>query len=173
MTTSWKASLVWVSWLFAFGALNCFTIPACRRCARKLHAIHWLELLGIVLLGFGYLQWIAPLISPHLPLGWRRSTIGLIAFVLVGGVYWIWWIHFPPPFDITVTKDCVQFDFNELPAAVRFVVANRHAASVKLGPYSSGNGQLNKMIEFYCNLCGVEIPTDESASERAANGSET
>lgn len=97
-------------------------VPCCEDCARRLRRQRRLRaatfLTATVVLMFVVLPFYADL-APSI-----RRTVGIATLLLLLAPYFVFEVYFPPPFDLSVQRDVVDYEFADVDYAETFCALN-------------------------------------------------
>ena len=127
---------LFLPWLWFFGKRVRVTVPVCAACRPRLLASRRWNTLILVVNGLVAFSFAMPLAKSC---GFGRGTTRMLtlAFGMVGLLPWLLWTIFHPvPFDITVHKDTIDYEFAHRGYAIEFFAANDRATSADLPPHA-------------------------------------
>lgn len=98
-------------------------VPACKRCAFNLQLRRWSAFVFIGVLAYIILVHIAPLVTPHVPVGLRKWALAAAVIVCLTP-YLAWEAFFPPSMELTAYADEIDYEFRDPGYALQFMMLN-------------------------------------------------
>ena len=119
----------WLTWLFWFGGRSVkVDVPACHECAIRIRIFRWGDTFVVLIIAFLVMFLIWPFIDEMVARPLRKYVA--LGLTLVCAAPWFFWqVIFPPPIDITASKDSISYEFADEEYAIEFLAENELAGA--------------------------------------------